>query len=74
LTAWTSLLFLSTNAPLQAVGVFSDHGDIGNPKIRGNSAFDAKTNSYSLEGSGYNIWFNRDEFQFAYKKCAEILP
>jgi hypothetical protein len=68
LTIWTSLLLLSTGAPMRAVGVFSDHGDVGNPKIKGNAAFDAKSNTYSLEGSGYNIWFNRDEFQFAYKK------
>ena len=27
-----------------------------------------KTKTYTLNGSGYNIWFNRDEFQYAYKK------
>ena len=25
---------------------------------------------YNLKGSGYNIWFNKDEFQYAYKKIA----
>ncbi|HMG89673.1 MAG TPA: hypothetical protein VK589_06425 [Chryseolinea sp.] len=51
-----------------AVGVFQDHVDVGNPKNAGTTQYDSKTQTYNLKGSGYNIWFNRDEFQFAYKK------
>ncbi|MEJ7644601.1 MAG: hypothetical protein WKF87_08390 [Chryseolinea sp.] len=49
------------------VGVFQNHLDVGNPKIAGSSHFDPHTQSYTVKGAGYNIWFARDEFQFAYK-------
>jgi len=50
------------------VGIFQDHIDVGNPKNAGSSQYDASTQTYTLKGAGYNIWFARDEFQFAYKK------
>jgi len=50
------------------VGIFDNHEDIGHPKLAGNTTYEASTQTYSLKGAGYNIWFNRDEFQYAYKK------
>jgi TolB protein len=50
------------------VGIFEDHLDIGNPKLKGSASYDPASQVYTLTGSGSNIWFNRDEFQFAYKK------
>src|SRR5258706_6166775 len=50
------------------IGVFSNHTDVGNPGIKGSTSYYKKDKSYTLKGGGYNIWFNRDEFQFAYKK------
>ena len=63
-------LFILTPAIAQknSSGVFDNHSDVGNPKIKGSTAYDKKTKAYTLTGGGYNIWFNRDEFQFAYKK------
>jgi len=52
------------------VGIFEDHLDIGHPKLAGDAAYDPATQSYSLKGAGDNIWFNRDEFQFVYKKIS----
>jgi hypothetical protein len=51
-----------------AQNIFQEHIDIGHPKIKGSTTYNKKTNTYTLKGGGYNIWFNRDEFQFAYKK------
>lgn len=51
-----------------AVGDFQNHADIGNPKMKGVTVYDANTQEYTLKGGGYNIWFNRDEFQYAYNK------
>ena len=48
------------------VGVFQFHTDIGNPKNKGSVDYDPLLQSYKLKGSGYNIWFNRDEFHYAY--------
>ncbi|GAC1530468.1 MAG: SMP-30/gluconolactonase/LRE family protein [Sediminibacterium sp.] len=55
-------------AQAKPVGIFQDHRDIGNPKNGGSADYDEQTQVYTLSGSGYNIWFNRDEFQYAYKK------
>jgi len=64
--AW---LFVATVASAQhPIGVFEDHLDIGNPKMHGDASYDAANQAYSLKGGGANIWFNKDEFHFVYKK------
>jgi len=50
------------------VGIFDKNADIGNPKNAGSSRYDEATQAYYMRGSGSNIWFNRDEFQYLYKK------
>lgn len=65
------LLFICSvcfaQAQKDAVGLFDKHQDIGNPKHAGSTTYDKVTHTYTLTGSGYNIWFNRDEFQYAFK-------
>jgi hypothetical protein len=65
-----ALIVISNSALAQtdAIGMFDYHGDIGNPKNSGSAQYDKVTHTYTLKGSGYNIWFNRDEFQYVYKK------
>jgi TolB protein len=55
-------------AQADSLGLFDHHQDIGHPKISGSSKYDPVTHTYTLTGSGYNIWFNRDEFQYLFKK------
>jgi hypothetical protein len=62
------LIFNIAQAQPKPVGIFQDHIDIGNPKIAGATTYDESTQTYALTGGGYNIWFGRDEFQYAYKK------
>ena len=50
------------------VGVFENHVDVGDPKLKGAATYIAADKSYTLKGAGYNIWFERDEFHFAYNK------
>ncbi len=50
------------------IGVFEKGEDIGNPKVKGSSSYDAASQIYTLKGGGENIWFNHDEFHFLYKK------
>jgi TolB protein len=64
----TILSCLTLAAQTSAVGIFQNHADIGNPKIKGSVAYDEKMQSYSIKSGGYNIWFNRDEFQYVYNK------
>lgn len=56
---------LAQNAP---IGVFMADSDIGNPKKTGSATYDKADQSYTLKGSGYNIWFERDEFHYLFNK------
>ncbi|MBL7876424.1 MAG: TolB family protein [Cyclobacteriaceae bacterium] len=60
-------LLMQANAQNQ-VGIFENHLDVGNPKKKGNTIYDSERQEYRLAGSGYNIWFGRDEFHYTYKK------
>lgn len=66
----TLVIFLLTSivSLAQRVGIFDNAADIGNPKTAGSSRYDEKTQEYIIKGGGYNIWFNRDEFQYVYNK------
>ncbi len=55
-------------AQLSPAGDFKFRADIGKPTIKGATLYDANTQAYTLKGGGYNIWFNRDEFHYAYNK------
>jgi TolB protein len=46
------------------IGIFDTAEDVGNPKLKGSSTYDAAKQAYTLKGAGYNIWFNRDEFHY----------
>ena len=62
------LLRAQAGVPSPAVGDFQHHLDIGSPKVQGSVAFDAVAQRYTLTGGGYNVWFNRDEFHYAYSR------
>ena len=64
------LLFTITSIYGQnnSLGAFTHSADIGKPKNAGSATYDAATKTYLLKGSGYNIWFNRDEFHYLYNK------
>src|SRR6202140_2591111 len=50
------------------VGIFEGHGDIGTVLHAGTSEFDSSKHSYTVTGSGENMWASSDNFQFAWKK------
>src|SRR5262245_28385890 len=52
------------------VGIFESHGDVGTVLHAGSTSHDATTKSYTVAGSGENMWFARDAFQFAWKKVS----
>src|ERR1700688_3447965 len=51
-----------------AVGIFEGHGDVGTVLHTGTSEYDSSKRSYTLTGSGENMWSDSDNFQFAWKK------
>jgi TolB protein len=50
------------------VSPFENHADVGQPKMKGDVLYDESAQQFTLKGGGYNIWFGRDEFHFAYTK------
>src|SRR5712692_2094704 len=57
----------TTAAP---VGIFESHGDVGTVLHPGTAEFDAAAGSYTIAGSGENMWFANDAFQFVWKKMS----
>jgi TolB protein len=54
-------------APL---GIFEDHADVGTVLHPGAVQFDPQHSTYLVSGSGENMWFASDAFQFAWKKVS----
>jgi TolB protein len=52
------------------VGIFEGHEDVGTVLHPGSVEYDATKGTYTIAGSGENMWFAADAFQFAWKKMA----
>ena len=53
-----------------AVGIFEGHQDVGTVSHAGSTEYDALHGTYTLTGSGENMWFKADAFHFAWKKVS----
>src|SRR6185437_5172039 len=51
---------------LTTIGAFEDHLDVGPVRVPGDASFDGER--YTVSGSGYNMWFDRDEFHFLWRR------
>jgi hypothetical protein len=51
-----------------SIGAFQDHGDVGTVLHPGSVNFDAEHGTYTIAGSGENMWLAADAFQFVWKK------
>ena len=70
---FTLLLIAVGTLPLcaqESVGIFERHGDVGTVLHAGSATFDKATGTYTLTGSGENMWLGTDAFQFAWKKLS----
>ena len=65
LIAGVSLVISAQTSPL---GDFEGHGDIGAPKIAGSAAYNPASQDYTLTAAGTNMWAQRDEFHFVWKR------
>src|SRR5579872_462494 len=57
-------------APLEAVGIFEAHDDVGENPKKGAVAYDSASGEYRVTGGGANIWSTTDAFQFAWKRLS----
>jgi TolB protein len=61
---------LPAQTAASTLGLFESHGDIGTVLHGGSAQYDASQHSYTLTGSGENMWFASDAFQFAWKQVS----
>ena len=52
------------------IGIFDDHQDVGTVLHPGSVKFDNASGSYTISGSGENMWFGIDDFHFVWKKVS----
>jgi len=50
------------------VGQFDSQTDVGGPLAPGSATYDATAKTYTINSAGYNIWYQRDEFRYLWKK------
>jgi len=66
------IIFLIAVAPIvfqhDSLGTFTDRSDVGNPLHAGRATYDTINDEYTIEGAGANIWANRDEFHFVWRR------
>ncbi len=65
-------LYLETQAQTSAapLGIFENHQDIGKVLHPGSAEYNASSQAYTVSGSGENMWFSSDAFQFVWKKTS----
>ena len=76
---WSSLLALPvcfcmvaacSHISAQNLGQFEGQGDFGTILHPGSGRYDASRGSYTVSGSGANLWFGIDDFHFVWKKMS----
>src|SRR3954470_6972969 len=60
--------FAGTAAAQQPLGDFTDQGDVGRVSHPGSGSYDQGSGTYTIAGSGANVWANRDAFHFMWRK------
>ena len=59
------LLAAGLAAAEEPIGIFDSHTDVGTVLHPGSATYDPVKHSYTLTGSGENMWATADAFQFA---------
>ena len=62
-------LLWAQDAP-RPVGMFDGHADVGTVLHTGSVDYDAAKRTYTISGSGENMWLTADAFQFIWKKVS----
>ena len=69
LTPLLSLVFIGDMVGAQRpVGIFDGQTDIGRVSRPGSASYDPRRQSYVVAGSGQNMWNDRDDFHFVWKR------
>src|SRR2546423_6947248 len=73
--AWflLTLSFAGSSAFAQSqsnLGAFEGHSDVGTVLHAGSAVFDRSNDTYTIAGSGENMWFGSDAFHFVWVKAS----
>src|SRR3954468_19254770 len=52
------------------IGQFEGQSDVGGALVPGSASYDAAARTYTINSAGYNIWYQRDEFRYLWKKMS----
>lgn len=53
-----------------ALGIFDNQTDVGNPALAGSAYFDSAQKEYTVSGAGANMWAGKDEFHFVWRRIS----
>ncbi|HXJ94724.1 MAG TPA: hypothetical protein VMT20_17910 [Terriglobia bacterium] len=53
-----------------SIGLFESHGDVGTVLHPGSVDYQSSQGTYTIAGSGENMWLSTDAFQFVWKKVS----
>src|SRR6266700_1896722 len=69
-TLTVSLAVVAARAPVpqSSLGVFQGETDVGQVTKPGSATYDAGRDQYTIAGSGANMWFDRDDFHFVWRR------
>ena len=52
------------------IGLFQGQSDIGGAVVPGDARYDPDKRKYLIDSAGYNIWYNRDEFRYLWRRMS----
>ena len=64
------LLLVAALSAQTPVGDFDGHADVGRVQRSGSVSFDPRSQSYTIAGSGQNMWEARDDFHLVWKRLS----
>lgn len=64
------IMSFMTNAQTPDTGIFTEQNDIGKTGITGNALYNPENQTYTISGSGENIWFDEDAFHYAWREVS----
>lgn len=56
--------------PQHTIGIFDGHNDVGQVRHAGSVSYDRQHDEYVISGSGQNMWGERDDFHFVWKRLS----
>jgi len=63
-------MLLQAQPASTGLGIFENHGDVGTVLHPGSVQYDREKATYTVKGSGENMWFGTDAFEFVWKRVS----